>query len=176
MDPLMQDLTPTPGPTAPRTRGRLEPAEQDAVALLDRARVLVEGLEHREAGLVGRAVVLVSLDPEDVLLARLLKAYGAQVTFLGPAPLAWSVGHHPRVVHCLAEVLAREAPTLDVEALLAGEGPGVPVETRLLEELPGRQGEPFDLVLAVGMIPTQEEAAVEALRLLSGLARVNGVL
>src|SRR5262245_39280470 len=114
----MQDLAPTPEPTPPRTGGRPPATEQDAAALLGRARAITEGLEHWEATLVGRAVALVSQDPEDVLLARLLKAFGAQVTFLSPAPVAWSADHHPAAVRCLAEVLARQTQALDVEALL----------------------------------------------------------
>jgi glycosyltransferase involved in cell wall biosynthesis/2-polyprenyl-3-methyl-5-hydroxy-6-metoxy-1,4-benzoquinol methylase len=146
------------------------------VALLERARALADGLERREATLVGQSVCLVSNDPDDVLLARLLRAYGAQVTFLSPTPVTWSADYHPGAVRCLWELLEHKTWGLDLDGFAEVEDPGVPTEVLGLDELGGRRGEPFDLVFAVGMLPADEQAASRALAALAALAKVNGMI
>ncbi len=167
----MLDASPNPGDNAPRTA-----SAPDAAELLAWTDALVKGLEHREATLVGRSAAIVSDDPDDVLLARLLKAYGARVTFIGPAPIAGSEDYHAAMTRHLLDLLEREAWAPDLDAFTGGEGPGVPTEALRLEELPDREGEPFDLVIAVGMLPAEKQAAPLALHLLSSLAKVNGAI
>jgi glycosyltransferase involved in cell wall biosynthesis/2-polyprenyl-3-methyl-5-hydroxy-6-metoxy-1,4-benzoquinol methylase len=171
----MPDPSATPC-APPTTSGRAPASEADARALLERARAIADGLERRDATLVGQTVCLVSNDPDDVLLARLLRAYGAQVTFLCPAAVTWSADYHPGAVRCLGSLLEDSTWGLDLDVFADGERPGVPTEVLGLDELPGRQGEPFDLVFAVAMLPAEGQAATRALGLLSGLAKVNGMI
>src|SRR5262245_31723905 len=136
----MLDPSAMPTPCAPRTGGGRSPAgEADALALVERARAIADGLERREATLVGQTVCLVSNDPEDVLLARLLRAYGAQVTFISPAAVTWSADYHPAAVRRLGGLLELKTCGLDLDVFADGEGPGVPTEVLGLDELAGRQ-------------------------------------
>lgn len=162
--------------TVPTAGDRLPASAADATAVLERAQAIAAGLEHREATLVGQRVGLVSHDPEDVLLARVLKAYGAHVTFLSPVAVSGLTDYQSGAVQRLADVLRQQTVGLDLDAFAAGEGPGVPTEVLRLDDLSGRSGSPFDLVLALGMLPAGETAATQALRQLSGLARVGGVI
>ncbi len=171
----MPDPFATPG--APRTTsGRLPATEADALAILERARAIADGLERREATLVGRRVCLVSSAPDDVLLARLLRAYGADVTFLSPSPVVWSDDYHPGAARCLGGLLEHKTSGLDLDVFADCGQPGVPTEVLRLDDLADRRGEPFDLVFAVGVLAADARVAARALGLLSTLAKVNGVI
>ncbi len=148
------------------------PAPFDPTALIARARTIVAGLEHRQATLVDLRVGLVSDDPEDVWLAHLLKAYGAQPAFLHPEPVSLSDSTCADRVGRLVATLKRQGSDLNLDAL--GDGQQIPTEVLHLDD--SAHAQPFELLLVLGTRPGDEESALQRLQALAGRVAVNGVV
>ena len=145
-------------------------ARESARRLLDRIEALASRLEYGAATLVGRRVAVVSPDPGDAMLARLLLAFGATPTFLGPTLQSCA---DAELLRALSFLLKDQRKSLDAASFAAPEGHGVPVHT-----WPRATGqvEVFDLVLALGAIPAEPQQAVAALNVLAQLVKVGGDL
>src|SRR5262249_5701761 len=90
--------------------------------LLQRTFAVVSGLADGEAGLISRPVCLISDHADDLLFARLLTCFGAQVTFVCAEAPRWRPGWHPAIVDYVTDYLERNRPNLALGGLQIMDG------------------------------------------------------
>ncbi|HSQ56407.1 MAG TPA: class I SAM-dependent methyltransferase, partial [Gemmata sp.] len=144
-------------------------ADDAARGLLARIEFLLAKLEHGPATVVGRRIAIVSRNAGDAHLARLLRAFGGEPAFICPDS---EESDQPGIMHSLSRLLREKGDAVDVPGFVAAEGAAArhswPPATEAAAE--------FDLVFALGVLPTEPAEAITTLAALGKLVKVGGDL